>query len=229
MGYVIMKKELKKCMFIMSVLVIGITTWGIKSKLYASEKLPLQNKTIIIDPGHGGWDPGKTGTEGENEKNINLVISQNLKMLLEVGGANVVMTRYEDEALGESKKNDMMARKQHIEESNADIMVSIHQNSYPSQSAKGAQTFYYKNSKDGEKLAQCIQNKLIDKVDSSNKRQAKENQQYYVLKKVSLPAVIVECGFLSNIEEERMLNDDKYQQKIAWAIYCGIDEYFKSR
>ena len=123
----------------------------------------------------------------------------------------------------------MNERRKFIEESKADIMVSIHQNAFPSPSARGAQTFYYKNSEKGKRLAQCIQNALLEKADESNKRGVKENSQYYVLKNISVPAVIVECGFLSNREEEQLLNTEEYRQKIAWAIYVGINEYFTSQ
>lgn len=138
------------------------------------------------------------------------------------------MTRYDDSALGKSKKEDMEKRMEIIEKNNADILVSIHQNSYPSSSAKGAQVFYHKNSAEGKKLAQCIQKALFEKADSQNKRVAKENTTYYVLRKNSVPSVIVECGFLSNTGEESLLNSDEYRQKIAWAVYSGIIEYFAS-
>lgn len=138
------------------------------------------------------------------------------------------MTRYDDSALGKSKKEDMEKRMEIIEKNNADILVSIHQNSYPSSSVKGAQVFYHKNSAEGKKLAQCIQKALFEKADSQNKRVAKENTTYYVLRKNSVPSVIVECGFLSNTGEESLLNSDEYRQKIAWAVYSGIIEYFAS-
>lgn len=140
-----------------------------------------------------------------------------------------MMTRYSDEALGKSKKSDMNERRKFIEESGADIMVSIHQNAFPSPAAKGAQTFYYKNSENGKRLAQCIQKALVEKADDTNKRSAKENSQYYVLKNISVPAVIVECGFLSNSREEQLLNTEDYRQRIAWAIYVGINEYFTNQ
>lgn len=136
------------------------------------------------------------------------------------------MTRYEDSALGKSKKEDMESRMAIVEKNKADILVSIHQNSYPSPSAKGAQVFYHKNSQEGKRLAQCIQKALSEKVDSQNKRMAKDNSAYYVLRKNSVPSVIVECGFLSNAQEESLLNSEEYRHKIAWAVYCGISEYF---
>jgi len=187
---------------------------------------PLEKKIIVIDAGHGGWDPGKTGSAGENEKNINLAIAKKLTMLLESGGAVVYTIRNTDEALGQSKKEDMSERKKIIDMSKADILVSIHQNSFPSAEVKGAQVFYHGDSKEGEMLAGCIQKKLCEILDSSNDRIEKANESYYILRKTEIPAVIVECGFLSNPQEENKLNSSDYQNKTAWAIYCGINQYF---
>lgn len=189
--------------------------------------LPVNTKVVILDAGHGGWDPGKTGTKGENEKNINLQIAKQLKQYLEQGGAVVYMTRDSDEALGEKKGDDMKERKRIANESSGDIFVSIHQNAFPKQSAKGAQVFYHKQSEEGQKLAQEIQKALKTYVDSENTREIKENTNYYILKKTQLPSALVECGFLSNSEEEQKLNSEQYQQKIAWAIYIGIMNYFE--
>jgi len=220
------KKRIKRCfvLFLFLSVILGEALY--QYRLYASERLPMDGRMVVIDPGHGGWDPGKAGNGGDDEKNINLVISENLKFLLELGGAQVVMTRYDDEALDKSKTEDMKKRKRIIGENDADIMISIHQNSFPSPAVKGAQTFYYKNSEEGKLLAQCIQKALVEKADKENTRQAKENSNYYVLKNTSVPSVIVECGFLSNEEEEAKLNSNEYQQMIAWGIYSGIADYF---
>lgn len=191
--------------------------------------LPVDSKVVILDAGHGGWDPGKTGTEGENEKNINLQIAQILKQYLEQGGAIVYMTRDTDEALGAKKGEDMKERKRIANESAGDIFVSIHQNAFPKKSAKGAQVFYHKQSEEGKKLAEEIQKSLKKYVDSENTREIKENTNYYILKKTELPSALVECGFLSNLEEERKLNTQEYQQKVAWAIYVGIMNYFEGQ
>ncbi len=191
--------------------------------------LPVNSKVIILDAGHGGWDPGKTGTQGDNEKNINLQIAQKLKQYLEQGGAVVYMTRNSDEALGEKKGEDMKERKRIANESEGDIFISIHQNAFPKGSAKGAQVFYHKQSQEGKKLAEEIQKSLKKYVDDENIREVKENTNYYILKKTELPSALVECGFLSNLEEEKKLNTEEYQQKVAWAIYVGIMNYFEQQ
>lgn len=188
--------------------------------------LPVSQKVIVLDAGHGGWDPGKTGTTGDDEKNINLAIMGKLQQYLEQGGSIVFITRDTDEALGSAKKTDMAERKKIANENDGDILVSIHQNAFPSSGVKGAQVFYHKSSENGKKLAELVQESLKANVDTANNRQAKQNSDYYILRTTEIPAVIVECGFLSNREEESLLNDETYQDKIAWAIYLGITEYF---
>ena len=188
--------------------------------------LPVENKVVIIDAGHGGFDPGKTGKSGDNEKNINLKISSYLQQYLEQSGAVVIVTRNADNALGDSKREDMSERRRISNESNGDILISIHQNAFTSGQPSGAQVFYFKTSDEGKRLAEHIQQSLIDTLDKNNKRQAKANSDYYVLKTTEIPSAIVECGFLSNAEEEAKLNTDEYQQQTAWAIYKGIVNYF---
>ena len=187
----------------------------------------IDKKVIVIDAGHGGFDPGKAGISGEDEKGINIKVSGYLSEYLEQGGAVVILTRNDDQALGGTKREDMKGRKAVVDESGADIMISIHQNSFTQSNAKGAQVFYYDSSEKGKILAECVQKRLVEKVDPSNKREAKANKDYYVLKTTQIPSAIIECGFLSNPGEEKLLNDKEYQQSIAWAIYVGILDYFE--
>ena len=161
-----------------------------------------------------------------NEKDINIDIAQKLCLFLEEAGADVYFTRNDDEALGQTKSEDMKKRISVVDESNADIMISIHQNAYPSENVKGAQTFYFKGSDGGKALAEKIQASLISALDEKNKRTAKENTSYYIIKNTEIPSVIIECGFLSNPDEERKLNTEEYRLKTAWAIFDGIREYF---
>ena len=198
----------------------------IEDKRTINTMLPVENKVVIIDAGHGGFDPGKTGKNGDNEKNINLKISSYLQQYLEQSGAVVIVTRNADNALGDSKREDMSERRRISNESDGDILISIHQNAFTSGQPSGAQVFYFKTSDEGKRLAEHIQQSLIDTLDKNNKRQAKANSDYYVLKTTEIPSAIVECGFLSNPEEEAKLNTDEYQQQTAWAIYKGIVNYF---
>lgn len=208
--------------------VIGGCFWQTAFRKEEAVLFQMMDVTIVLDAGHGGWDPGKTGTQGENEKVLNLAIVEKLASHLEQSGAEVILTRTGDDALGGKKQADMAERRRIANESDADILVSIHQNAFPSAKAKGAQVFYYSGSAEGKRLAESVQESLRQRVDGSNQRQAKENQAYYILRTTEIPAVIVECGFLSNQEEETLLNDSAYQEKLAWAIYCGILDYFEN-
>lgn len=208
--------------------IIGACLWqtAIREKS-AQVMLPVERKTIVLDAGHGGWDPGKTGsTQYADEKDLNLAVVEKLQHYLEQGGATVLLTRNTDDALGGGKREDMAQRKKIANEYDGDILVSIHQNAFPSPKVKGAQVFYHQNSPKAKALAESVQESLRQRVDESNGRQAKENKEYYILRATEIPAIIVECGFLSNREEEALLNDSDYQDKLAWAVYCGILEYF---
>lgn len=194
------------------------------------KKLELEHKVIIVDPGHGGFDPGKPGITGLDEKHLNLKIALILRDELEEAGAKVIMTRTTDDDVDgmdgvKHKSKDMVERKKLSE--GGDILVSIHQNSFTQSSVHGAQVFFNGKSAKGKRLAQIIQRSIKVHADETNKREAKSNTNYYVLKATQLPAVIVECGFLTNPEEEQKLNTEAYQKKIAHGIYLGIVEYFK--
>lgn len=190
--------------------------------------------TVAIDPGHGGWDPGKVGVTGVLEKDINLQIALKLKVFLEKNDINVLMTRDSDvglhtEGASSKKSSDMRNRVDTINNSDAIIAVSIHQNSFTQESIKGAQVFYYTMSDDGKDFAEIMQNKLKETIADGNKRQAKSNDSYYMLKKTNCPLVIVECGYLSNYAESKLLVEDEYQEKVAWAIHLGILEYVNAK
>lgn len=184
---------------------------------------------IVIDAGHGGFDPGKVGTAGTLEKDINLMIAQKLQSVLEESGYRVVMTRETDTALcsgasGHKKADDLKARTQLINEQKPALAVSIHQNSY-SAGTKGAQVFYYKGSEESHAFARVLQETVKDEIADGNKRVEKGNDSYYMLRKTEGIFAIVECGFLSNPDEEVLLNSDNYQQKMAEAIAQGIENF----
>lgn len=197
--------------------------WGRQRALAC---LPASGKVVVLDPGHGGWDPGKTGNTGANEKDVNLRIALRVQEYLEAAGAVVLLTRNADGALSEEKTQDLQARVELAEE--GDIFVSIHQNAYPSAGVKGAQTFYHEGSAAGQALAECVQARLVSEADPQNHRLAKSSTSYYILKNITVPGTIVECGFLSNPAEEAGLNDPAYQSRIAWALYLGILDYFRA-
>lgn len=229
--YINLKNQLKKMKnhkFLLYLYVIIIFVGMIKT--YFSDTLetfsmPIASKNIVIDAGHGDWDPGKVAKDGTLEKDINLQISKYLQSYLEQSGGFVLTTRIDDTALSDKKREDLKERKNIANNEEVDLLVSIHQNSFPKESVKGAQVFYYKDSEESKKLAECVQNRLKE-IDSTNNRIAKESKEYYILKQTKMPAIIVECGFLSNQEENNNLKNEEYQKKIAWAIYLGILDYY---
>jgi len=189
--------------------------------------MPLSRKIIVLDAGHGGWDPGMVSGKVE-EKHVNLAIVQKLQAFLEQGGATVIITRIDDSDLAKNKSGDMNARRLIANTSHADIFVSIHQNSFNSTSVKGAQVFFFNESDNSQKLATAVQDRIKEFVDAGNKFKPRANSNFYVLKQTEMPAVLVECGFLTNPNERQKLTSDAYQEKMAWAIYLGIVDYFNA-
>lgn len=229
------KKELI-CLLLAVLLSGGISVLFLqgnrKPNILQVEKPKEEQPVIVIDAGHGGIDPGKVGVSGAYEKDINLSIAEYLKTLLEKEKITVFMTRQTDDGLyvendSNKKRADMNARMKIMNQPEVDLIVSIHQNSFTDKRSRGAQVFYQSSSVEGEKLANEIQAALIHEVDSENRRQSKANNSYFILKKSIKPAVIVECGFLSNPEEEAKLLQEEYQKKIAEAVKNGILNYMK--
>lgn len=183
-----------------------------------------------LQSAHGGTDPGKVGINGQLEKDINLAIAKKLKTYLEASDVTVVLTRDKDMGLYSSgdahkKMADMRKRCQLIEEVKPDLVISIHQNSYHEEAIRGGQVFYYKTSVRGKKLAQILQERFDYVLGDANKRQAKANDNYYLLLHVKEPIIIAECGFLSNWEEAEKLETKEYQDRLAWTLHMGIMEY----
>ena len=193
--------------------------------------IPVTNKVIILDAGHGFPDGGAVGITGAIESNINLAITLKLQELLEESGSTVVLTRSDENGIydvnEQSKKvSDIKNRVKIGNNCSADIFVSIHLNKINDQRQKGWQTFYNKKSKDGKKLSEDIQYGLNEVIDKNNKRKPKTINNIYIIDHVEIPTCIVECGFLSNIKEEKKLEDAEYQDMLAYGIYLGIINYF---
>ena len=171
---------------------------------------------------------------GTTEAESNLKIALKLQNLLEQSGATVILTRSDENAicdidsktLKQKKISDIHNRVKMGNESSADIFVSIHLNKIPQNQYWGWQTFYKQESAEGQKLATAIQNSLNESIQKENKRVASKIENVYIIKHVKIPTTIVECGFLSNPEEEQLLLTDEYQNKLAWGIYTGIMDYF---
>lgn len=196
--------------------------------------LPITNKIIAIDPGHGGPDPGKVSKNGLMEDELNLEIALNLKRLIEQSGGIVIMTRETEEGLHsplaktlrEMKREDLHKRKEIVDKNESHIFVSIHLNSFTKTNYHGAQAFYKKDSKESEKLALIIQDGLRNILDPDNNREPQDRDDIFLLNEIDIPSVLIECGFLSNEREAELLADELYQEKVAWSIYIGIMNYF---
>lgn len=213
---------------LMSIGFIGKSTAAVFS-------IPIRSAVVVIDAGHGGRDPGASGRSGITEENVNLKIALKLRRLIEQGGGTAIMIREDDTGLYTEEGNRMDTRKSEdlknrhalINSCGADIFISIHLNSFPQSQYYGAQTFYMKNEEKSKKLAEGIQKELIKVLNRGNERKAKTTDSIYILKNNSIPGALVECGFLSNHEEERLLNDEHYQEKVAWSIFVGIVKYME--
>ncbi|MGN0407753.1 MAG: N-acetylmuramoyl-L-alanine amidase [Bacteroides sp.] len=221
----------KKLEILMAVLLIaGVYITVNRILPLASPK--SEKRVVVLDAGHGGSDSGKISVTGTLEKDLNLSIVKKLQVMLEDADYEVILTRTDENGLySETDRNrkiaDMKKRCQIINESNADIVVSIHLNSFTDPKVNGAQVFYYKHSAEGKILASCIQESFKNNLNPDNKRVEKYNDSYYMLLNTKLPTVIAECGFLSNEEEAALVDTEEYREKIARAVFEGIENYYQ--
>ena len=196
--------------------------------------LPVSNKVIVLDAGHGKPDEGAQSSNGTTEAETNLKITLKVQSLLEQSGATVVLTRSDENAiydldkttLRQKKISDIHNRVKIGNESSADIFVYIHLNKISQQQYYGWQCFYKQNDEKSTALAKSLQENLNDSIQKENKRVSMKLDNVYIIKHVEIPISIVECGFLSNPEEETQLLSDDYQNRLAWGIYNGIMDYF---
>lgn len=240
----------KRIQIIISALLVGIFTFslqiannnqkGEKNKNQNNEIViqttatPVSGKTVVLDAGHGVPDEGAQSSNGTTEAETNLKITLKVQNLLEQSGCNVILTRSDENAiydldaqtLKQKKISDIHNRVKIGNESSADIFVSIHLNKIPQQQYYGWQCFYKPNDENSIKLAKLLQENLNKSIQKENKRVAMKLDTVYIMKHVEIPISIVECGFLSNPEEEKQLLENTYQDKLAWGIYNGIIEYF---
>lgn len=207
-----------------------------KQKTIETTATPVSGKTIVLDAGHGVPDEGAQSSNGTTEAETNLKIALKLQNLLETSGSTVILTRSDENAiydldsktLRQKKISDIHNRVKIGNESSADIFVSIHLNKIPQQQYWGWQCFYKDGNEKSINLAKQIQANLNKAIQKENKRVAMKLDTVYIMKHVEIPISIVECGFLSNPQEEQLLLTDEYQNKLAWGIYTGIIEYFSA-
>lgn len=192
----------------------------------------ISGKTIVIDAGHGGIDPGAVSAAGALEKEITLQIAKELEHLLKKAAVYVVMVRHGDYDLADSSETNLLNRKRQdlnrrvliAEEADADLYISIHANYFPSPRWSGAQTFYYEGSTQGEHLARTLQTELVRHLGPNN-RLARPGD-FRVLRDTTMPAAMVEVGFLSNPREAQLLSEESYQKQVAAAIFAGVLRYY---
>lgn len=195
---------------------------------------PVLKQTVIIDAGHGGDDGGAIGIDGTVEKDINLDIALKLEKLLKFYGFDVIMTRTEDimtcddglDSLRKRKVSDIHNRFDILEKNPDAVFISVHQNKFEDNSQHGTQVFYSGNNDESKLLAESIQNSIVSVLQPDNSRVVKKSGSgIYLLYHAKLPAVLVECGFISNPAEVKKLNDENYRMKIAILIADGLIKY----
>lgn len=229
----------KRIMIVASVIMVALFVFAIQTNtkntnVVQTVALPVSNKVIVLDAGHGKPDEGAQSSTGTTEAETNLKIALKVQSLLEQSGATVILTRSDDEAiydldsktLKQKKISDIRNRVKIGNEAQADIFVSIHLNKIPQEQYWGWQCFYKEGNEQSIKLAKSLQENLNESIQKENKRVAMKLENVYIMKHVEIPISIVECGFLSNKEEEKLLLEDSYQDKLAWGIYNGIIDYF---
>ncbi len=199
----------------------------------------MPETVIVIDAGHGGEDSGTVSESGLYEKDVNLAIACHLKEMLELSGYTTVMTRTQDISINdeglstvrERKASDLHNRLKLVESEGKNcILVSIHQNHFSESKYSGAQVFYSPNHEDSPRLAESIRARIIELLQPENTRESKAGEKsIYLLWNAQVPAVIVECGFLSNPEESEKLADPHYQQQMAFSIYTGLTDYLQEQ
>lgn len=236
MKSVVIKLSLKR--FAVIFMIAGIATGvGIRyiPNIQTVQNMRISTKTIIIDAGHGSPDGGAVGINGTHEKDINLAIALKLREILEGKGIGVIMTREDDNSLydngaatiREKKRSDMNNRLKIMKDNDADLFVSIHMNSFTDSSAKGLHLFYSKKHSQIKELAESIQQKMSEVSGADMHIVKAADSRLFLMKNPPLPSILIECGFLSNPEEERKLKSDEYQSKLAWAIADSLGEYLK--
>lgn len=233
--FIIKQRNIIVSVVVVCLVILGV--FGYKNFIRAETTFwsPLMGVKIAIDPGHGGFDPGASSPSGVTEDKINLQICLKIRELLEQSGANVLMTRETDKGLDtaksttirQRKNEDLRNRRIKINNNKPDVLVSIHLNSFSQASSHGAQVFYKNKCNRSKDIADIVQLNLKNFLDKNNKRLPQSRDSIYLLKKAICPSILIECGFLSNPKEEKLLQTDEYQQKIALAVYMGLLDFFE--
>ena len=229
---IIMKKQLAAAL--LALLTLTAVLFG-AAKCESRQTLANTGLKVVLDAGHGSPDGGAVGVNGTQEKDVNLAIAQKTREVLEGRGASVVMTREGDSGLQdasaktirEMKVSDMNKRLKIIRDSGADLFISIHMNSFSDKNVQGLHVFYDKAHPGAEELAAAIQEEIAKVTGAEVHAVKTADAKFYQRKNPPIPSILVECGFLSNPDEEAKLGDEKYRSKIAWAIASAVQNYTK--
>lgn len=216
------------------VFAITLTASGaVINKAYTDKRNQI---SVVVDAGHGSPDGGAVGVSNTQEKDINLAIAKKLCEVLEGKGIKVIMTRDSDsgiwdssaQTIREKKVSDMNNRLKIMKESKADLFLSIHMNSFSNSSAKGLRVFYDKNHPEGEEIAKNIQESICEITGAQGQAVKTADTKLFLMKNPPMPAILIECGFISNANEEKRLKNDEYQSEIAWAIAESVEKSYET-
>lgn len=190
--------------------------------------------TVVLDAGHGGYDSGARSAGGLLEKDLNLAVTQKVAAFLNLFDVHVVLTRSGDDPPdlieGNSRKRtEILSRAKIAAETEADLFLSIHMNSFPQAKCSGSQVFFSAQNPENETFARTLQSALESLLQTDNTRTAKETDLILLLRHIECPGALLECGFLSNEEEAEMLNDERYQSKLAFCISSAIVSFLSNR
>ena len=227
--------------FCICALLLLATALGLGNLIFSSENGGFLNTsaedekiTVVIDPGHGGRDGGAVGEDGTLEKELNLAVALKLKAVLESADIRVIMTRETDIELASpdsshKKADDLKARLQLARDQQNAIFISIHMNKFPVEKYRGLQVYYSENNPESLTLAQTVQDTVQDSLQNTSDRKVKPaGDSIYLMKNLEIPAILVECGFLSNEAERELLKDEDYQKKLALCLSAALLTYISS-
>ncbi len=224
------------CLVAAAVLTAGLL-WvrgAVRAAHWAAAAYSLRGRVVAIDPGHGGIDPGAIGPYGVNEDTIVLAVSLRLAAMLENAGVIVVLTRTGDNDMAGTtdggptarKRVDLRARVAVVNASSADVVIGVHANHFSSASEHGAQTFYSQSRFPQSKELAILMQRQLGRVTGETRRKISEHLDHYLLEHTTMPGVTVEIGFLSNPREARLLGEPAFQERVAYAMYTALGEWF---
>lgn len=232
-----MKKRGKSIIvyFLTVLSVVLLSVWGSRAVTVISENSPIERKSrIIIDPGHGGEDGGATSCAGILESRYNLEISLRLNDLLQLLGHETELIRTTDtsvyttgETIAQKKISDLKQRVKTVNETPNALLLSIHQNHFSDSRYRGAQVFYA-STEGSRELAKKLQSAFVSTLNPGSSRKSKKSEGIYLMERIRCPGILIECGFLSNPEEEALLRDGAYQKKLSCVIAATVGEYLSN-